>query len=255
MSPMGTVKSLRFYCGLALIGQEFDSSTLPECGDAKEWIVCDGFCPENPGNHEVCLYAMAKTDDEWSNLPYIAASLGRIDYLELAFELGMKVGDWAVYGNAINYGQLETLKYLHKKFAIVFSELDTARAARFGHIHILEYLRQNGCPWNHRAPWDAAENGHVHVLKYLHEHGCPFSRRATQFAAMNGHFECLKFAFEKGYPMELSSLEAAAKNGYIRCFKFICEHKPELVLMIPKLGIGWFRSKTIRKYIRRMKYI
>ena len=73
-------------------------------------------------------------------------------------------------------------------------------AARYGRIDCLEYLHENGCPWDEEATESAADGGHLDCLKYLHEKGCPWNEGATKFAAANGHLDCLKYLHEKGCP-------------------------------------------------------
>ena len=48
-----------------------------------------------------------------------------------------------------------------------------AAAARFGHLPLLQLLRQRGCPWDETAWEGAAKGGCVAVLEWLHEAGCP----------------------------------------------------------------------------------
>ena len=48
-----------------------------------------------------------------------------------------------------------------------------SNAAENGRLEVLQYLHENGCPWNQSTCSNAAENGHLEVLKYLHENGCP----------------------------------------------------------------------------------
>ena len=84
------------------------------------------------------------------------------------------------------------------------------RMARNGNLELLQFLRENGGPWNDWTCWSAAQNGHLECLKYAHENGCPWNPRwnADTFliedvcsnAARNGHLECLKYAHEKGCP-------------------------------------------------------
>jgi len=39
-------------------------------------------------------------------------------------------------------------------------------------LFILQYLHENGCPWDEKCCAVASSNGHLEVLKYLHENGC-----------------------------------------------------------------------------------
>ena len=49
----------------------------------------------------------------------------------------------------------------------------TCAAAAFkGHLPVLEYLHEAGCPWDENTTSCAASAGHLHCLKYAHERGC-----------------------------------------------------------------------------------
>jgi hypothetical protein len=47
-------------------------------------------------------------------------------------------------------------------------------AAANGHLEVLKYAHENGCPWNQTMCSEAARNGQLEVLKYGHEDGCPW---------------------------------------------------------------------------------
>jgi hypothetical protein len=67
-----------------------------------------------------------------------------------------------------------------------------AEAAKNGHLDILIFLHQNGCPWDEWTCRKAAENGHIECLKYAHENGCPWNEVTCLFAAKYDNLECLK---------------------------------------------------------------
>jgi hypothetical protein len=43
--------------------------------------------------------------------------------------------------------------------------------AKGGHLEVLKYAHENGCPWSLWVCAYAAEGGHLEVLKYAHENG------------------------------------------------------------------------------------
>ena len=82
------------------------------------------------------------------------------------------------FGNfAAHFGQLEALKYAREHGA-PWESFTCALAARGGHLHVLQWLRADGCRLLERCPWDgrtcqfAAMNGHLHVLQWAYENGC-----------------------------------------------------------------------------------
>ena len=41
-----------------------------------------------------------------------------------------------------------------------------------GSVSLLEWAKDNGCPWNESVCHAAAKHGHLEVLQWAHEHGC-----------------------------------------------------------------------------------
>ena len=46
-----------------------------------------------------------------------------------------------------------------------------------GHLHVIVWARENGCPWDSKTCENAALNGHLDVLKWARENGCPWLGR------------------------------------------------------------------------------
>ena len=101
------------------------------------------------------------------------------------------------------------------------------RMARNGNLELLQFLRENGCPWDDWTCWNAAGYGHLECLKYAHENGCPWDWRTCCEAAEEGKLECLQYADEHGCPWGRSwnvftnsfedACSSAAKNGHLDC--------------------------------------
>ena len=96
-------------------------------------------------------------------------------------------------------GNLELLQFLHEN-GCPWNEETCSYAAKNGHLECLKYARENRCRWDKDTCFWAAENSHLECLKYLHENGCPWDELTCSKAAKNGHFECLKYAHENGCP-------------------------------------------------------
>ena len=47
-------------------------------------------------------------------------------------------------------------------------------AAKYGHLEVLKWARENGCPWDEVTCAYAAKGGHLDVLKWARENGCPW---------------------------------------------------------------------------------
>ena len=54
--------------------------------------------------------------------------------------------------------------------------VDVLVAARGGHLEVLQWAHENGCPWNEWTCTEAAKGGHLEVLQWAHQNGCPWNR-------------------------------------------------------------------------------
>ena len=117
-------------------------------------------------------------------------------------------------------------------------------AARGGHLEVLQWLHNTGCPWNERMAspcYFAAEGGHLEVLKWLHDTGCPRdTARCAAAAAKGGHLEVLKWLHGNGWFTAVHRLEGginlpavvvaemvcpnAATGGHLEVLKWAREH-------------------------------
>jgi len=100
-----------------------------------------------------------------------------------------------------------------------------ASAAMGGHLHILQWLRANGCEWNKDTCFEAAAHGHAKVLSWARENGCDWdAENCAAEAAHRGHLEVLQCMRAKGLkwtddpPME----SGTAIGDGATCFKAVC---------------------------------
>lgn len=83
-----------------------------------------------------------------------------------------------------------------------------------GHLDLIKWIRTVSDDWGIYTYAAAASHGHIHVLKYLKDEGCPFSNYedgeladsawptdTTRMLAIYGHWEELKWAIEYGFPL------------------------------------------------------
>jgi hypothetical protein len=61
-------------------------------------------------------------------------------------------------------------------------------AAGGGHLNVLQYLHENGFPWDEGTCQSAAEG----------DHGCPWDERTCWFAECQGHADVLRWAIDNG---------------------------------------------------------
>lgn len=100
---------------------------------------------------------------------------------------------------AAENGRIDVLKYAkehgYTKWMNIFT---SAFLSGGGHLHVLKWARENGCPWDKWTCSFAAEGGHLDVLQWARQNGCPWDQWAMAKAAKNGHLHVLKWAFENG---------------------------------------------------------
>ena len=54
---------------------------------------------------------------------------------------------------------------------------------------MLQWARENDCPWDEDTCACAAEGGNLEVLKWARENGCPWDERTRERAASKGYVE------------------------------------------------------------------
>ncbi len=52
-------------------------------------------------------------------------------------------------------------------------ELRCLKAAGGGHLAVLQWAREHGCPWDEDTCRMAAAGGHIEMLQWARENGCP----------------------------------------------------------------------------------
>lgn len=75
-------------------------------------------------------------------------------------------------------------------------------ASRSGHLDILKWAREKGCPWDHMTCRAAAEGGHSEVLQWARQNGCPWDSSTTRAAAREGHLSLLQWARANDCPWD-----------------------------------------------------
>jgi hypothetical protein len=66
-------------------------------------------------------------------------------------------------------------------------------AAKNGQLETLQWIRNNGGDWTHRAADLAAMNGRLETLQWIRANGGEWTHWAAKWAAKNGHLETLQW--------------------------------------------------------------
>ncbi|CAB9528076.1 ankyrin repeat protein [Seminavis robusta] len=121
-------------------------------------------------------------------------------------------------------GSLPVLTWAHNTKGFPMSMGTCKNAASAGHLEILKWARENGCPWDWRTCRRAAGYGHLEVLKWARENGCPWDDYTCSQAAKTGHLEILKWARENGCPWNERTCYNAANGGHLEVLKWAREN-------------------------------
>ena len=74
------------------------------------------------------------------------------------------------------------------------------RAAIGGHLHVLQWLRREGCEWDSKTCGGASFGGYLEILKWARSQGCPIDETTCNAAGEGGHLDILKYLRTEGCP-------------------------------------------------------
>lgn len=141
----------------------------------------------------------------------LAAENGRLDILRYLRQNGCP-WDKRTCERAASHGQLKCLKFAHESVPPCPWDEETMIKAikgplltfRGNWLHILKYLREQGCPWDARVCKMAVTQGDLKILRYLREKipdgPCPWDSSVYQAAKAGNGLKCLKYLQENGCP-------------------------------------------------------
>ena len=108
-----------------------------------------------------------------------------------------------------------------------------SQAALGGHLHVVQWMRANGCPWDTLVCAMAARGGHMHVLEWAHGNGCPWDVQVYMDAAARGHLHIAEWACARGCPFDygqsgdepmIDMCWRAAEHGHLRMIQWLRAH-------------------------------
>jgi hypothetical protein len=143
------------------------------------------------------------------------ALAGALPALKKAVELGAPTDHVCFYAA----GHLEVLRWAREN-GCPWNSNTCSSAANGGHFEILKWARENGCPWGSSTCAYAVKGGHFEILKWARQNGCPWDSNTCSYAAHGGHFEILKWARENGCPWNRWTCTYAAFQGHLEMLKW-----------------------------------
>lgn len=159
-----------------------------------------------------------KTPDEEGDITWAIAKYGDIELMNwFNQDIRMYTDAELLWQAGCMHGQLDFLRHVENVLHIwpVHEHMYAyaAYAARNGHVHILEYIRDGEYTIETEAAEEAAGHGHLHVLEWLAKNDYPFSRTAYMRALHNGRIPVLDWlaGHLRYYPSHVDYMVTAVK--------------------------------------------
>ena len=155
------------------------------------------------GGHLVALQWLRARRIPWdSNAVTQAAAYNHAEVVMWAVQNGGHLRLNAMWA-AAERGHLEMVRLLRERLGCSMDAKTCGWAAYGGRLEVLQYLRsgQFPCPWDSETTERAAGNGHVRVLAWAMQQGCPVSRWAWAHASIRGHVCVLRFLHASGWAL------------------------------------------------------
>ena len=171
-------------------------------------------------------YATCFRDEIYDNdLAYLAGIQGRKDVLAwMRSARGCMWVDPNIANGVAHEGHVDVLAWLYET-GCPKDVTACGWAARGGHIRCLDFLiKEAGAPLRQEVCRSAAAGGHLDVLKYLRSlepSPCPWNEETTTSAAAEGHLDMLKWATNGGCPLGMEACAAAAWGGQIEVLDWL----------------------------------
>lgn len=120
---------------------------------------------------------------------------------------------------AAERGHLEIVQWMNTRYGVPLDYLVCAAASRRGRLHVLKWIRDNGCI-SDDIDMQAAYEGHLDIVKWLHSIGNP-CRNVCLKAAWGGHLHILQWARAQGIPWDHSTCTVAAACGHLHILQWV----------------------------------
>ena len=122
--------------------------------------------------HLIRMAVEMGVDPDRSTIPNRLCEKGHLETL-VWLEAEMNFRFDQCFFTAIRRGQGPILEWLFKTYSVPLMKIMCATASNYGQLHVLQWLRAKGCPWDHWTVGAALERGHVEIANWAIENGCP----------------------------------------------------------------------------------
>jgi hypothetical protein len=88
-----------------------------------------------------------------------------------------------------------------------------SEAARGGHLELIKWMKQEGCPWGTSTFREASGFGNIEMMEWIRDNGCPFDESSIIYASSNGKLDAVKWLRSNGCPWDIRAVFASAYHG------------------------------------------
>ena len=154
---------------------------------------------------------------------------------------------------AVERGWLEVLQAIDRGIDAPWSRYDFYKAARNGHVHVIQWLLER-FPCDNKALYEgavherhfailewlvrrgilptdcarccqlAAKHGDLALLQWLRRNHCPWNAKTCYAAASGGHLHVLQWARQEGCPWDETVCMYAAAGGHLDILQWAHQH-------------------------------
>lgn len=130
-----------------------------------------------------------------NNRYYTAAKSGSLDVIKMITGMLSGISLKTIRYIAARSDHLDVIKYIDGIDPTTYTPEESIRASDRGHLHILEWEHSMGYnpQWTINVINVAAANGHIALVKWLVEHGCPYDGQTFEAALLHGHIDVYSY--------------------------------------------------------------
>lgn len=142
-----------------------------------------------------------------------AAADGDLQHLRAFCERGFRTGV-SVWCRAARYGHMHVLEWLCGVAPIDDPKV-CKHAAKGGHLDVLRWLVENRVKCTKKIYKPAAKRGHMHIIEWAHARGLPPQSCMCAGAALHGHIDSVQWGADHGCPIDQYTCRCAASGGHL----------------------------------------
>jgi hypothetical protein len=129
-----------------------------------------------------------------------------------------------VMAQAAKFGYVHVLDYIYRESDQVDDFL-LAEAARHGHEGAVQWLFEHNAPYDAESICgDAAESGDIQLVKFINSKGGEINEITIRDAAWRGHLAVCQYLHSEQCPWNAAAVVWAGSEGHTEVVKWLVEH-------------------------------